>query len=201
MNLILLQCLLNKASQYQITSIKAFQIAQELCSVSFQIFELIEDKDEQISLQASLESRIVELFSQSYQSYTQNLHTVLKILEKYTTYIYKNTSLTLISESDRAGELMQTDSSLNITQLLVNIIKSTPNLVERKLAFDVLILLITYGKFPKLTENLTDLLTAFNYTDKVNFGIEDHCAIMNIVILLLISGDRSDLTLNSYYQL
>ena len=174
MSLILLQCLLNKASKYQITSIKAFQIAQELCSVSFQIFELIDDRDGQISLQASLESRILELFSQSYQSYTQNLHTVLKILEKYTTYIYKNTSLALISESDKTGELISNDSILNITQLLVNIIKLTSNLIERKLAFDVLVLLITHGKFPKLTENLTDLLTAYNYTDKVNYGIEDH---------------------------
>ena len=97
---------------------------------------------------------------------------MLKILEKYTTYIYKNTSLALISESNKAGELISNDSNLNITQLLVNIIKLISFLIERKLAFDVLVLLITHGNFPKLTENLIDLLTAYNYTDKVNYGLK-----------------------------
>ena len=41
MSHILLQFLLSKASQYQITLIKTFQIAQKLCSISFQNFELM----------------------------------------------------------------------------------------------------------------------------------------------------------------
>lgn len=83
---------IKKASQYQITSMKGFQIAEQLCSISLTIFQLLESDEARSSLQSCLETRILELFSKPNQAYSQ-LHPTLKILRTYLTYLYKTLNI------------------------------------------------------------------------------------------------------------
>lgn len=128
---------IKKASQYGITSIKAFQISKMLSTISFDVFELISNIDEQASLQGALETKILELFTKSFQSYTQDLQDVLNLLLVYIDYVYfKSTDLRMLAENqDNSSQNSSSNGSL--TQLLINILQTTANLKERKVVFSI----------------------------------------------------------------
>lgn len=139
-----------KAAHYEITSMKGFQIAEELCSISIIIFELLEDQDERSSLQPSLEKKLLDLFSKNYQTYSQKQYKTLGILRNYLKYLY----------CDLDSQIAHDIQDFNF---LLVILQTTTNVAERKIAFEILQILVTKGKYDWLTQRCRETLEEYKY--------------------------------------
>ena len=171
---------IKKVSQYTISSMKAYQICENLLSTSIVVYKLIENEDERLSLQDCLESKLLELFIKTNIPYSQQLSKTLEILRDYVDFIYKSNH-----------ELCRDVSEYNF---LFYIVQSSSVTSERKIAFDILLKLMTDGNFISIQEKWFSILESFNFNEKNEYGVEMHGAISNLWILLLISYQHSKIS-------
>ena len=178
---------IKKSSQYEIKSMKSYNIAEELCTEALKIFKLLDDEEERSSLQGYFESRLLELFSKDHQTYSQNLQKTLKVLEEYITYIFKNIN----------GDIVQNISEYNF---LLNIMRNTLISEERQIVFNIIEIFLEKGQYNELYKQCEGILETYNYSHTVDYGVEQHSAICNLVVLLIMSSLDNKKTEGSEYK-
>jgi len=167
---------------------KGFSIAETLLNLALTFFVLTENEEERASLQSTLENKILELFSNDNQSYSQNVSKTLAILEKYVDHSVNRFGLSI-------------HNPVNEFHFLFRILQTTPNIAERKIVFDILQNLLLKEKSTELYAKSLKLLEGYNYNNSTDYGVEDHSAICNLVVLTILAYKANDIKDDGSYAL
>jgi hypothetical protein len=85
------------------------------------------------------------------------------------------------------------------------ILRTTTITQERHIVFNILELLLTKGDFPALHKQTLGILEEYNYKETTDFSTEEHSAICNLTVLIIMANKREKATypkiLEIFYQL
>lgn len=108
----------------------------------------------------------------------------MNVFYDYFQFVFDNLNSTIVND-------------ISEYNFLFIILRTTTISQERHIVFNILELLLTKGDFPALYNQTLGILEEYNYKETTDFSTEEHSAICNLTVLLIMANNEGKSYSNS----